>query len=149
MEHAAEGLYNRIFGLGNSSESLTLSLEVAVFSQILQRFMQRSPVPVMVQALLERVLSPQKLNAWFEGTAVEQYTRDLLFSTVFELMSLVVFKTFPSVHAAYQENAEQVGVSIAFCLQQTQWLGGKHLGRIGARYRARESRPHRGIGGGP
>ena len=75
-----------------------------MFSGILQRFMEKSPVPVIVQVLLERVLSPEKLNAWFERTAVEQYTRELLFSTVFELMNLVVFKTFPSVNAAYQEN---------------------------------------------
>jgi hypothetical protein len=52
-------------------------LEVEVFSQILQRFMERSPVPVMVQIILERVLSPAKLNALFERTAVEQYTREL------------------------------------------------------------------------
>jgi IS4 transposase len=75
--------------------------------------MEKSPVPVMVQVLLERVLSPEKLNAWFERTAVEQYTRELLFSTVFELMNLVIFKTFPSVHAAYRESGEQIGVSIA------------------------------------
>ena len=84
-----------------------------MFSKVLQRFMEKSPVPVIVQVLLERVLSPEKLNAWFERTAVEQYTRELLFSTVFELMNLVVFKTFPSVNAAYQENGEQIGVSIA------------------------------------
>jgi hypothetical protein len=84
-----------------------------MFSKILQRFMERSPVPVMMQIVLERVLSPTKLNTLFERTAVEQYTRELLFSTVFELMNLVVFKTFPSVNAAYQENQEQIGVSIA------------------------------------
>jgi hypothetical protein len=87
-------------------------MEVAMFSKILQRFMERSPVPVMVQMVLERVLSPAKLNALFERTAVEQYTRELLFSTVFELMNLVVFKTFPSVNAAYQENPGQIEVSI-------------------------------------
>ncbi|MCG6869170.1 MAG: IS4/IS5 family transposase, partial [Gammaproteobacteria bacterium] len=70
-------------------------------------------MPVMVQVLLERVLSTEKLNAWFERTAVEQYTRELLFSAVFELMNPVIFKTFPSVHAAYQESGEQIGVSIA------------------------------------
>jgi len=80
---------------------------------IVQRFMEKSPVPVMVQVLLDRVLSPEKLNAWFERTAVEQYTRELLFSSVFELMNLVVFKTFPSVNAAYRETGEQIGVSIA------------------------------------
>ena len=63
-------------GLGNSN----LSLEVAVLSKIFQRFMQKSPIPVMVQVLLESVLSPNKLNALFERTAVEQYTRELLFS---------------------------------------------------------------------
>ena len=84
-----------------------------MFSKILQRFMEKSPVPVIVQVLLERVLSPQKLNGWFERTAVEQYTRELLFSSVFELMNLVAFKTFPSVNAAYQESSEQIGASIA------------------------------------
>ncbi len=83
-----------------------------MFSKIFQRFMEKSPIPVMVQVLLERVLSPNKLNALFERTALEQYTRELLFSSVFELMNLVVFKTFPSVNAAYQEMGEQFSVSI-------------------------------------
>jgi hypothetical protein len=96
----------------NRQGSSILRWEVAMFSKILQRFMERSPVPVMVQMVLERVLSPAKLNALFERTAVEQYTRELLFSTVFELMNLVVFKTFPSINAAYQENHEQIEVSI-------------------------------------
>jgi hypothetical protein len=43
-----------------------------MFSQIFQRFMEQRPVPVMVQALLERVLSPSKLDAWFVRTAVDQ-----------------------------------------------------------------------------
>ena len=83
-----------------------------MFSKIFQRFMDKSPVPVMVQVLLERVLCPDKLNAIFERTAVEQYTRSLLFSTVFELMNFVIFKTFPSVNAAYKEEGDKIGVSI-------------------------------------
>ncbi len=83
-----------------------------MFSKIFQRFMDKSPVPVMAQVLLERVLNPKKLNSIFERTAVEQYTRTLLFSTVFELMNLVIFKTFPSVNAAYKEEGEQISVSI-------------------------------------
>ncbi len=74
--------------------------------------MDKSPVPVMVQVLLERVLRPQKLDTIFERTAVKQYTRTLLFSTVFELMNQVIFKTFPCVNAAYQGEKEKVGVSI-------------------------------------
>ncbi len=83
-----------------------------MFSKIFQRFMDKSPVTIMAQILLERVLCPKKLNAIFERTAVEQYTRTLLFSSVFELMNLVVFKTYPSVNAAYREEGEQTGVSI-------------------------------------
>lgn len=80
--------------------------------RIFQRFMEKSPVPVMVQVLLERVLNADKLNVLFERVTIEQYTRSLLFSTVFEMMTLVVFKMFPSVNAAYREQAEQIGVSI-------------------------------------
>jgi len=83
-----------------------------MFSKIFQRFMNQRPVPVRVQALLERTLSPNKLDAWFERTAVGQYTRELLFSTVFELMSWVVFKTFPSVNAAYKAQGGSIGVSV-------------------------------------
>lgn len=83
-----------------------------MFSKIFQRFMDKSPVPVMVQVLLERVLCPDKLNSIFARTAIEQYTRTLLFSSIFELMNLVIFKTFPSVNAAYQEEGKQTGVSI-------------------------------------
>lgn len=74
--------------------------------------MDKSPVPVMVQVLLERILCPEKLDSIFERTAVKQYTRTLLFSTVFELMNLVIFKTFPSVNAAFKEKNEDIAVSI-------------------------------------
>lgn len=83
-----------------------------MFSEIFQRFMEKSPVPVMVQVLLERVLSAEKINMIFERATAAQYTRTLLFSSVFELMQLVVFKTFPCVNAAYKEKGEQIGVSI-------------------------------------
>src|SRR4051794_595034 len=52
-------------------------------SAILQRFMEKSPIPVMARALLERVLDGDQLNACFERVTEKQYTRDLLFSSVF------------------------------------------------------------------
>jgi hypothetical protein len=94
-----------------------------MFSKIFQRFMEKSPVPVMVQVLLERVLNPDKVNALFERATVEQYTRTLLFSTVFEMMNLVVFKTFPSVHAAYTEQREQIGVTITSVYNKLNGIG--------------------------
>ena len=83
-----------------------------MFSKILQRFIEKSPVPVMLQMLIEKTLTINKLNNIFETTAIEQYTRTLLFSSLFDLMSLVVFKTFPNINAAYKEEKENLGVSI-------------------------------------
>jgi hypothetical protein len=97
--------------------------ELVMFSNIFQRFMEKSPVPVMVQVLLERVLNPDKLEALFERSTAEQYTRTLLFSTVFDLMNLVIFKTFPSVHAAYREQGEQIGVSITSVYNKLNGIG--------------------------
>jgi hypothetical protein len=62
----------------------------------------------MVRALLERVLTEEKLEACFEKASEKQYTRELLFSSIFELMSLVVTKTFTSINAAYQARREGV-----------------------------------------
>ncbi|MDE1466101.1 IS4 family transposase, partial [Spartinivicinus poritis] len=82
------------------------------FSPILKRFMEKSPIPVMVQALLERVLSPEQLNAVFDRAVDKQYTRELLFSSLFDLMSLTVTKVFPTVNAAYQSSEVDIGVSL-------------------------------------
>jgi hypothetical protein len=34
--------------------------------------------------MMERVLNPEQLDQWFNKTAKEQYTKDLLFSSVFD-----------------------------------------------------------------
>ena len=94
-----------------------------MFSEILQRFMEKSPIPVMVQVLLERVLSAEKLDRLFERATDVQYTRTLLFSSIFELMNLVVFKTFPSVNAAYKVKGDQIGVSITSVYNKLNGLG--------------------------
>ncbi len=82
------------------------------FDDIFQRFTEKSPVAVSVHILLERIFSPDKLNQWFEKTAVNQYTRELSFSSIFELMNGVVFKMFPCVFNAYQSADETIGVSV-------------------------------------
>jgi len=71
-----------------------------MLGQVFQRFVQRSPISVMVRGTLERVLGAEQLNQFYERTAKNQYTRELLFSTVYELMSDVVFRHQPSVRAA-------------------------------------------------
>lgn len=39
-----------------------------LFSRILQKFVDRSPVTVIVHGLLENLLNAEKLDAWFENS---------------------------------------------------------------------------------
>src|SRR5512143_2352863 len=86
---------------------------VIELNPVLGRFTERTPLPVMARAVLERCLNPQELDAWFEQVAEAQYTRQLLFSTLFDLMSQVVLRQQPSVHAAYRAAVGEIGVSVA------------------------------------
>jgi hypothetical protein len=61
-----------------------------MLGEIFQRFVEKSPIAVMVRGVLERAL-----DAWYEQTAQKQYTRTLLFSTLYELMSAVVSRSSP------------------------------------------------------
>lgn len=83
-----------------------------MLGEVFERLVDKSPVSVMVRGTLERVLGPDPLDLWFERTATKQYTRDLWFSTVYDLLSQVVFCIQPSVHAAYRAKEAQVGVSV-------------------------------------
>jgi hypothetical protein len=82
-----------------------------LLSDIFQRFIEDSPVSVMAQALLENALPPATVDALFEETAQLQYTRDLLFSDVVNLMATVVCRIRPSINAAYKKNAAALGVT--------------------------------------
>ena len=65
-----------------------------------ERFVEKAPVAVMVRGILERVLSADALDRLYEEVADRQYTRELLFSSVFELMNLVVCRIQPINRAA-------------------------------------------------
>jgi IS4 transposase len=83
-----------------------------LLGQRFEVFVQKSPVSVMVRAVLERAFDSQRIDALFERTAVRQYTRNLLFSTVVALMSEVVLGVSRSVRVAYQQAEEKPSVSI-------------------------------------
>ncbi len=83
-----------------------------LLNPILQRFAEHFPIPTLARAGLERCLNPQQLNAGFEPVAEGQYTRPLLFSTLFELMMPVVSRQPPSIPAAYQAAQEPIAVSV-------------------------------------
>ena len=65
----------------------------------------------MVRGLLEHVLTPASVDALFEQHAESQYTRELLFSQVVDLMGQVVCGIYPSANAAYQKQHKRFTVS--------------------------------------
>ena len=83
-----------------------------MLSPVFEQFANKSPISVMARGMMERVLNPSQLDQWFNETAEQQYTKELMFSTVFDLMSQVVCGSRRSVHAAYQASVEDIGVSI-------------------------------------
>ena len=83
-----------------------------ILGKIFAPFVERSPISVMARGALEHALRPQDVDAMFGANADTQYTRTLLFSTVVDLMSLVVHRIRPSLHAAYQSNRDQMEVSV-------------------------------------
>jgi Transposase DDE domain len=83
-----------------------------LLGSVFERFVAESPVSVMARGVLEHGLAPEPLDRLFEATAHKQYTKGLLFSTLVDLMGLVVCRVRPSVHAAYQARAEQFRVSL-------------------------------------
>ncbi len=82
-------------------------------AEIFQRFVQESPVAVMVRATLENAFAAPALDELFAQTAEQQYTRTLLFSTAVEVMTTVVLRQEKSLHAAFQQRREQLAVGIS------------------------------------
>jgi ribosomal protein L16 Arg81 hydroxylase len=66
---------------------------------------------VLVRATLERMLSPTRLDQVFHEHASQQYERELLFSSLVDVMARVVARLEPSVLAAYRTLREKLGVS--------------------------------------
>ena len=107
---------------------------------VFERFVEKSPISVMVRATLERVLGADRLDLWYERTAEKQYTRELLFSTVYDLMSQVVFCVQPSVRAAYLAHEADVGTSIVSVYNKLNGLETRTSAEL-VRYSAREFVP--------
>lgn len=111
-----------------------------MLGEVFKRFVDHSPISVMVRGTLERVLGADSLDLWYERTAKKQYTRDLLFSTVYDLMSQVVFRIQPSVHAAYRAQEAQVGTSVVSVYNKLQEIE-THTSAELVRYSARQLAP--------
>jgi IS4 transposase len=80
--------------------------------KIFEKFVNGSPVTVMVRGILEHALPAPEIDQLFLDTADQQYTRELLFSSVVDLMAEVVCRIRPSIHAGYQADPGKFGVSV-------------------------------------
>jgi IS4 transposase len=118
-----------------------------MLGKVFQRFVEKSPVTVMVGSVLERILGPDLLNAVFDCEAEHQYTRELLFSSVFDLMSQVVCGQRRSIHAAYLASFEEISVSITSVYNKLNGLEPEIAAAL-VRYTAYELTPVIGEMGG-
>jgi hypothetical protein len=91
-----------------------------VLGPLFDRFVHGSPLSVMVRGTIEHALSSHDLDALFERTADQQYTRELLFSSLVDLMSLVVCGIQPHVQAAFKDQAEHLPVTLKSVYEKLQ-----------------------------
>jgi hypothetical protein len=76
-----------------------------VLGDMFERFILDAPMPVLFRLLMERALDPEELDRMFESTATRQYTRELLFSSIVDLIATVVCRIKPSVRRAYLDSS--------------------------------------------
>lgn len=91
-------------------------------AQMLERFVAASPVSVIARVLMERVFAPDAMEALFARHAVRQRCGETLFSTLVDLMGLVVIGQKPSLNAAYQARLDDMTVRIASIYAKLQKL---------------------------
>ena len=90
--------------------------------EVFERFLQQAPISVMFRTLLEHALDPAELDRLFEENATSQYTRELLFSSIVELMATVVCGVKPSVRAAYLASLGEIAASLTAVYEKLKGL---------------------------
>jgi hypothetical protein len=82
-----------------------------ILSGVFKRFAELTPACVMHRALLENFFSEDALNELFRKNATKQYERELMFSTVVDVIGKVVSRVKPSVNACYVDQKAEIPVS--------------------------------------
>lgn len=82
-----------------------------LLGEVFDRFAAESPVSVMARAAFEHALPSKAVDDLFAEHADRQYTRELLFSQLVDLMGLVVCRVQPSLNAAIRKRAADLGVT--------------------------------------
>lgn len=91
-----------------------------VFGRVLERFVEQSPACVMIRGTLENVVTADLLDQVFEETAERQYCRELLFSSLVNLLGFVATGVRKSVNDAYRAEKERFTVSLAAVYDKLQ-----------------------------
>src|SRR5438309_2195708 len=111
-----------------------------LLGQVFERFTGKTPFAVMSRSLLERALAPEALHALFEDKADTQYTRELTFSSVVDLMGQVVTSAFPSVRAAFLDKSFGISVSLTSLYNKPQGIEAEVSAEL-VRHTARQLQP--------
>lgn len=81
-------------------------------ASMFSRFIEQAPVAVMVRSTLEHAFSPATLDAIFEKAAVRQHASELLFSSVVDLLAMVVWRKHDSINEGYKRSQDKFEVSV-------------------------------------
>jgi hypothetical protein len=98
--------------------------------KVCARFVEQSPISVMVRGTLEHVLGADPLEAWFARTTQKQSSRPVLFSTVYAILSHLIFRIKPSGRASYRAPEDPIGASLLSLSNKrngVETLGSGHL----------------------
>lgn len=82
-----------------------------MFVDVVEQFSKKAPAAVLFRGCFARVFSDERMDQIFRENAQRQVESDVLFSSLMHLLPPVVVGSKPSVHAAYQEREEELGVS--------------------------------------
>jgi hypothetical protein len=90
--------------------------------EVFERFIQQAPISVMFRTLLEHTLDPAEIDRLFDDHATRQYTREVLFSSIVELMGAVVCGAQPSIRAAYLHSLGEIAASLSALYEKLKGL---------------------------
>src|SRR5437660_915389 len=83
-----------------------------ILGPVFEQFVNKSPLSVMARATIEHALDAQALDELFDRSAERGYTKELLFTTTVDPMSLVVCGKVDHGQAAFVQLRDRVPISL-------------------------------------
>jgi hypothetical protein len=89
---------------------------------LFDRFLAGSPLSVTVRILLENVIKPEMLDELYSEMAIRQYTREILFSSLVKMMTLVSCRIYKSPRAVYREHRKWFRATLKCVYEKLQGI---------------------------